>query len=36
MVAMNSEFSVSLAKVRDYSFFNTLRGKLNWGYDLRN
>jgi len=27
---------VSLAKVRDYSFFNTLRGKLNWGYDLRN
>ena len=33
---MNSEFKVSLAKVRDYSFFNTLRGKLNWGYDLRN
>ena len=33
---MNSKFKVSLAKVRDYSFFNTLRGKLNWGYDLRN
>ena len=33
---MNSKFKVSLAKVKDYSFFNTLRGKLNWGYDLRN
>jgi len=36
IIIMNSKFKVSLAKVKDYSFFNTLRGKLNWGYDLRN
>ena len=33
---VNADFKVSLAKIKDYSFFNTLRNKLNWGYDLRN
>lgn len=29
-------FVTKLVKCYDYSFFDTLRQKLNWGYDLRN
>ncbi len=33
---ISAKFKVSLTKMKGYSFFNTLRNKLNWGYDLRN
>ena len=33
---ISADFKVSLTKMKGYSFFNTLRNKLNWGYDLRN
>lgn len=29
-------FVAKLVKFHDYSFFDTLRQKLNWGYDMRN
>lgn len=29
-------FSAKLVKFEDYSFFDTLRQKLNWGFDMRN
>ncbi len=29
-------FRISLLRLRDASFFNTLRDKLNWGLDVRN
>ncbi len=29
-------FMAKLVKFYDYSFFDTLRQKLNWGYDMRN
>ncbi|WP_053406163.1 NAD kinase [Persicobacter sp. CCB-QB2] len=29
-------FGVKLIHLNDYSFYDTLRGKLNWGMDLRN
>ena len=31
-----SEFTINLIRMKDYSFFNTLRSKLNWGLDRRN
>ncbi|WP_200974623.1 NAD kinase [Echinicola sp. 20G] len=30
------KFVAKLVKFHDYSFFDTLRKKLNWGFDLRN
>ncbi|SHN19487.1 NAD+ kinase [Cyclobacterium lianum] len=30
------KFSARLVKFHNYSFFDTLRQKLNWGYDMRN
>jgi NAD+ kinase len=30
------KFVAKLVKFYDYSFFDTLRQKLNWGYDMRN
>jgi NAD+ kinase len=29
-------FRINLLRLRDASFFNTLRDKLNWGLDVRN
>ena len=31
-----AEFSAKLVKFADYSYFDTLRHKLNWGFDMRN
>lgn len=31
-----AEFSAKLVKFADYSYFDTLRQKLNWGFDMRN
>jgi NAD+ kinase len=31
-----AEFSANLVKFEDYNFFDTLRQKLNWGFDMRN
>lgn len=31
-----AEFSAKLVKFADYSYFDTLRHKLNWGLDMRN
>lgn len=31
-----AEFSAKLVKFEDYNFFDTLRQKLNWGFDMRN
>ncbi|WP_373493975.1 NAD kinase [Aquiflexum sp.] len=31
-----AEFSAKLIKFEDYSYFDTLRHKLNWGFDMRN
>ncbi|MEX0883788.1 MAG: NAD(+) kinase, partial [Cyclobacteriaceae bacterium] len=30
------KFVAKLVKFHNYSFFDTLRQKLNWGYDMRN
>ncbi|MHA7131314.1 NAD kinase [Algoriphagus namhaensis] len=30
------KFSAKLIKLPDYHFFDTLRNKLNWGFDMRN
>jgi NAD+ kinase len=31
-----AEFSAKLVKFASYSYFDTLRQKLNWGFDMRN
>ena len=31
-----TDFNVQLIQLNDYSYFNTLRSKLNWGQDYRN
>jgi NAD+ kinase len=31
-----AEFSAKLVKFADYNYFDTLRHKLNWGFDMRN
>jgi len=31
-----ADFSAKLVKFTNYSFFDTLRQKLNWGFDMRN
>ncbi|WP_373524009.1 NAD kinase [Aquiflexum sp.] len=31
-----AEFSAKLVKFADYGYFDTLRNKLNWGFDMRN
>ncbi|MDN3668611.1 NAD kinase [Echinicola jeungdonensis] len=36
LTVKRERFSAKLVKFHDYSFFDTLRKKLNWGYDMRN
>lgn len=36
LTVRKEKFAAKLVKFYDYSFFDTLRQKLNWGYDLRN
>lgn len=31
-----TDFNIQLVQLNDYSYFNTLRSKLNWGKDYRN
>lgn len=33
---VKSDFNLKFIKLKDYSFYKTLRNKLNWGTDLRN
>ncbi|MCX6283346.1 MAG: NAD kinase [Bacteroidetes bacterium] len=36
LLIRKADFRISLLRLRDASFFNTLRDKLNWGLDVRN
>ena len=36
LVIRKAGFRINLLRLRDASFFNTLRDKLNWGLDVRN
>lgn len=36
LVLKKEDFQVNLIKLQSYSYFNTLRNKLNWGLDIRN
>ncbi|GAB4107652.1 NAD kinase [Echinicola sediminis] len=36
LTVKREKFVARLVKFHDYSFFDTLRKKLNWGYDMRN
>ena len=36
LTVRREKFVAKLVKFYDYSFFDTLRQKLNWGYDMRN
>lgn len=36
LTVRKEKFVAKLVKFHDYSFFDTLRQKLNWGYDMRN
>lgn len=36
LVIRKAGFKISLLRLREASFFNTLRDKLNWGLDIRN
>lgn len=36
LTVRKEKFVARLVKFHDYSFFDTLRQKLNWGYDMRN
>jgi len=36
LVVRKEKFVAKLVKFHDYNFFDTLRQKLNWGFDLRN
>ena len=36
LTVRKEKFVAKLVKFYDYSFFDTLRQKLNWGYDMRN
>ena len=36
LTVRKEKFAAKLVKFYDYSFFDTLRQKLNWGYDMRN
>ena len=36
LIIRKADFRISLLRLRDASFFNTLREKLNWGLDVRN
>lgn len=36
LTVRKEKFVAKLVKFYDYTFFDTLRQKLNWGYDLRN
>jgi NAD+ kinase len=31
-----ADFTISLIRIEGIQFFDTLRQKLNWGYDVRN
>ncbi|MCX6281805.1 MAG: NAD kinase [Bacteroidetes bacterium] len=36
LIIRKADFRINLLRLRDASFFNTLRDKLNWGLDVRN
>jgi len=36
LVLKKEKFQINLLKLESYSYFNTLRNKLNWGLDTRN
>jgi len=36
LTVKRAKFVAKLVKFHDYSFFDTLRKKLNWGFDMRN
>ncbi|SDK67594.1 NAD+ kinase [Catalinimonas alkaloidigena] len=36
LAVRKEDFQVKLVKLNGYNFLNTLRSKLNWGYDIRN
>lgn len=36
LTVQREKFVAKLVKFHDYSFFDTLRKKLNWGFDMRN
>ena len=36
LLIRKADFRINLLRLRDASFFNTLRDKLNWGLDVRN
>jgi len=36
MKVMRESFTANLIKLKGYSFLDTLRNKLNWGFDIRN
>ena len=36
MKVLKESFTANLIKMKDYSFLDTLRNKLNWGFDIRN
>ena len=35
-IIKNSNFTINLIHPNNFDFFETLRKKLNWGFDLRN
>jgi NAD+ kinase len=36
LTVRKEDFVAKLVKFHDYNFFDTLRQKLNWGFDMRN
>ena len=35
-IITKSNFKINLIQPNNFDFFDTLRNKLNWGYDFRN
>lgn len=36
LIIKKADFDINLIQTNDFDFFETLRNKLNWGYDFRN
>ena len=36
LIIKKAAFDINLIQTNDFDFFETLRNKLNWGYDFRN
>jgi NAD+ kinase len=36
LIITKSNFKINLIQPNNFDFFDTLRNKLNWGYDFRN